>query len=579
MLQAGNEATMNGSAQPASAAMPFEPRLQMDISAHVDRKFEQAVRLARVLGEVRLDSGRTLREALRLDQRISLWDVVETIMVLYRFPLPFVPEDGQAAWSRRMAYRMRPYRGLAARFRDYVRRPSRTAVGCAEWLAANRPVLITCFTQAFYPQVLQSVAESIAERDLGNVVVLHDGPPSQFLSSSRAVRVQSIWDHWDDGVARQHRSLRQHLLSLKREVLGTSQLSRLMGDISRQFGNIKVKNDLVWLFWREFVRLIPQWAVAKHILARHRPSLIISADDADPRCRIYSLLARAAGIPSLLVQQGLSSRDYPEWRFLSHDTVAAMGERSRRDLTAQGVDPERIVVTGHPGFDTFASTDPGVVADIRNDLGIPREHRLILFASQPSYVGAFDRPQKRTDMIKAVVNVATSMKGVTLVIKPHPGEKRKELAALVGKAEGVVLVDGTVDIAPLIKACDVFITFFSTTALQALYVGKPVITIDVPGSGGGRLYTDSHATWVARSCEDLRRHLTNLFSPQREEFQSTRKEARQRFLREMAYQPDGRAKERVLQVIVDLLGGQDGLAVSSARIAFLGSRHLFEFET
>lgn len=535
----------------ASAVMQLESCPNADTVSGVDRKFEQAVRLARVVGDTRLDSGQTLRQALSLDRQISLWDVVEPIMVLYRFPLLFVPTDRRSAWARRVAYWMRPYRGLAARFRERISRPPRTAADCAQWPATGRPVLVTCFTQAFYHQLLQPVAESIAKRNLGEVVVLHDGPPAEPWAHNGAVNIQSIWNHWDDDVHRQHRSMGHRLGRLKGEVLGASRLSGLTDAISRQFGPIKVKNELVWLFWREFIRLIPQLAVAEHMLSRHRPGLIISADDADPRCRLYSLLARAVGVPTLVVQQGLSSQAYPEWRFLSHDRVAAMGESSRRDLMAQGVEPERIVVTGPPGFDTFASTDPGIADKIRNDLGIPQEHRLVLFASQPSYVGAFDQPQKRTDMIKAIVKVVGDMKDVTLVVKPHPGEKRKELAALVGKAQGVVLVDRAVSIGPLIKACDVFITFFSTTALQALYAGKPVITIDVPGSGGGRLYSDSHATWVARSTVELRTHITNLLSAERAEHVKSKEEAARRFLREMTYHPDGKATDRVVQLVTD----------------------------
>lgn len=562
-MQPGNEGVASLRALPASAVMQLDPCPHADTASGIDRKFEQAVKLAHVLAEARLDSGRTLREALFLDQRISLWDVVVANMVLYRFPLPFVSGDGQPSWWSQVGYWMRPYRGLAAKFIDHVSRPPVTASDCGRWPSTRRPVLVTCFTRAFYRQLLQPVAEAIVKQGLGDVVVLHGGPPAESWPKERALSIQSIWNHWDDEVDRRHRNLAHHLQRLKNEVLGESQLSSLMKEISRQFGTIKVKNEFVWLFWREFIRLAPQWAVAEHILLRHRPALVISADDADPRCRLYSLSAKAVGVPTLLVQQGLSSQAYPEWRFLSHDKVAAMGERSRRDLTAQGVDPERIVVTGHPGFDTFAGTDPEAAATVRSDLDMPPGNHLVLFASQPGYVGAFDHPKKRMDMIKAVVKVVESMNDVTLVIKPHPGERGRELAALMGRARRVVLVDGAVDIGPLIKACDVFITFFSTTALQALYAGKPVVTIDVPGSGGGGVYIDSEATWVARSGEDIRLHLTTLLSPRREEFQKTRAEARQRFLREMVCVPDGNATDRVMEVVSELLEPKAMTLVSS----------------
>ena len=526
-----------------------------DGSRVMDRKFELAVELSKVLAEAKLGSGGSLREALYLGRHISLWDVVTTILVLYRFPLLFLPDRSGAAWRRRLAYRLRPYLGLAARFRDFVTSGrSRTGAGCAEWPEGSRTVVFICFTESFYRDVLQPVADLIARRHLAKVVVVHGGHLARARAADGDVRFHSIWEHWDADADQVQRNLRRNLRRLQRELFDGEQFKTLMYGVRSHVGDISVRSDLYWLFWREFIRLAPQVAVAEHILFRHRSALVVSADDADQRCRVYSLLSRAAGVPTLLVQQGLSNKDYPEWRFLSHGKVAAMGESSRADMIAQGVDPERIVVTGHPGFDNLISAEPNVPIQVRNELGVPEHQRMVLFASQPSYVGAFDQPHRRTEMIETVVRVVGSLKDVKLVIKPHPGERRKELVSLIGNKRNVVITDGAVSIVPLIKACDVFVTFFSTAALQALYAGKPVINIDIPGSRGSRLYIGSNATWVARSVEDLKTHITNLLSEQHAEHLKAREEARRRFLHDMAYYPDGKATDRVVQVVEGLLG-------------------------
>ncbi|TKS58502.1 MAG: hypothetical protein EWM72_02940 [Nitrospira sp.] len=552
----GSQVAPTVQVRPHRHGAEFVPGDAGDSSAE-DRKFELAVELSRALAEAKLGSGESLREALYLGRHISLWDVVTTVMVLYRFPLPFVPIENGTAWMRRLASRLRPYQGLAARFRDFVTSDRRrTDVGCAEWPEGPRTVVVTCFTKSFYHQVLQPVADSIARRHLAKVVVVHGGDLAGARDHAGPVIFHSLWNHWTAEVDQAQRNMQRSLRRLRRELLDRSQFNSLMDGVRSHVGDISVKGELQWLFWREFVRLAPQIAVAEHIVFRHRPALIISADDADQRCRIYSLLARAAGVPTLLVQQGLSFKDYPEWRFLSHDKVAAMGESSRADMKAQGVDPDRIVVTGHPGFDNLVSAEPDVRIRVRKELGIAENERIVLFASQPSYVGAFDQPSRRTEMIKGVVKVVGSLKDVKLVVKPHPGETRRELVTLIGNKQHVVLADGAASIAPLIKTCDVFVTFFSTTALQALYAGKPVITIDIPGSGGGRLYTDSQATWVARSAEELMAHITNLLSAQRAEHLKTKEEARCRFLQEMVHHPDGKATDWVVRLIAGLLGSE-----------------------
>lgn len=523
-------------------------------SPESDRKFELAVKLSKVLGEANLGSGGLLREQLYLGQQISLWDIVTTALVLYRFPLSFVKKENGTDWLRWLGCHFRPYQGLAARFKDFVTLGrNQTKQSCIGWPEGSRTVVVTCFTKSFYHQLLQPVADSIANQQLAKVVIVHDGSLKGVWNPNGSVIFHSIWDHWDAEVDKVQQTIKRNLRELRRELFNPLQFKSLMDNVRSHVGDINVKGELRWLFWREFIRLAPLVGVAEHIIFGHRPALIISADDADQRCRIYSLLARAAGIPTLLVQQGLSFKGYPEWRFLSHDKVAAMGNSSRLDMIAQGVDPDRIVVTGHPGFDTLASVEPEVQNRIRNEIGVPSHHKLVLFASQPSYVGAFDQPKRRIEMIQAIIGMVGSFKDCTLVIKPHPGEKCKDFSSLIGTKQNVVLVDGSVSIIPLIHSCDVFVTFFSTAALQALYAGKPVITIDIPGSGGGCLYTDSQATWVACTAEELRMYITNLLSPQRSEYVKTKEEARKRFLHDMVHQTDWRATERVVQVVADLL--------------------------
>ena len=177
----------------------------------------------------------------------------------------------------------------------------------------------------------------------------------------------------------------------------------------------------------------------------------------------------------------------------------------------------------------------------------------MLFASQPAYIGAFEQPKRRIEMIKAIIGMARSMKGVTLVIKPHPGENKKDLISLLRTRQNIVLVDGSINILPLIKCCDVFVTFFSTTAVQALYADKPVITIDLPGSGGGRFYTDSQATWVARSVDDVQRYISYFLSPQRVDHLNSKREAKTRFLHDVVGETDGQATNRVVQSVAALL--------------------------
>jgi len=415
-------------------------------------------------------------------------------------------------------------------------------------------VLFLGFVPTFYRDVLRPVAESLATKERIQIVVIGERQNlREDVFANEKIRFQSLWEHWNNDAANFAKIMSKQLQVVQNLFFNRTQLETVVQNIVGDFARFALKKEFYWLFWREFKRLIPQIAVAKHILDKHRPTLIISADDADQRCRIYSLLAREKGIPSLLVQQGLTSRAYPEWLFFSQTAVAAMGQTSRGDMIAQGVPSEKIVLTGHPGFDHLALPEPELCTRIRRDLGLLEGQKMVLFASQPYYVGVFNTPEIRKAMINAIVQACGFLKNIKLVVKPHPGDNIREIKNVVGKAPLVRIVDQKTDVSPLIKACDILITFHSTVALQAIYAGKPVINLDFPNSGVQSLYSESGATWIARSSDEVSVHIRNLSGEFRNKEIASRETARQRFLCDWVYLPDGRATERVLKIVENML--------------------------
>lgn len=519
------------------------------------RQFDLSLRLFNDLGSIRLSSGGDFSKELRLGGAVSFWDVVAPYLVLYRFPLLFGSDKGRHTGREWLKYGIRPLRGMAAGLRDSaLHLLQRNDVACEQWPAGEPVVLFLYFTRTFYRDVLRPVAESLAKRGI-RVIVLGSGRTQKNFSFSGRLTFQSCWSHWNTDTQSRAQSLQRHLSRLRRSLLDEKRRTALRALRLNNFSRFGLTMELRWLFRRELCRLIPQAALAQHILDKHRPDLIISADDADQRCRLYSLLARTKGILTLLVQQGLSGKDYPEWVFFSHSAVAAMGESSAEDMRSQGVAHEKIRVTGNPGFDCLCS--PGSApAETLAKLGLSKDRKIALFASQPYYVGVFDTPGIRRAMIKDIITAAVGIDNLTLIVKPHPGENMRELKNLIGRQPQAMLVDKTADISLLIQVCDVFITFFSTAALQALYAGKPVVNVDFPGSGGLPLYSEGGATWVARSPEEISKHLRDLIGESRERKIAGREAARLDFLRKMAYLPDGRATERVTATALSMLTAQ-----------------------
>lgn len=515
------------------------------------RQFDLAAALFENLGSLRLSSGKDLKTALCMDDGVSLWDIIATYMVLYRFPLLFSSKVGL---REHINFYLRPYRGMAMNCIDSIVSLTRGNDVCEKWNKNRTTALFLGFVPTFYRDVLHPVAEKLVTKENVNVVVIGQNKNKLLpMDVCEKLCFQTLLEHKDKDVKRLITSMLKKLKLLERDLASEVLASSVVQDSLCTFGKFALRRELHWLFSREFRRLIPQLAIAIHVLDKHRPTLIVSADDADQRCRIYSLLAKKKNVPTLLVQQGLSNGNYPEWRFFTQDIVAAMGETSRLDMISQGVPAERVVVTGHPGFDQYASIESDLYPQVRSAFGLRNDQKMILFASQPYYVGVFNNPDVRKEMIRAIVNTVAVLKNVILIVKPHPGESVSELKKLIGEGKNVRIVNRTMDIACLVKACDVLVTFFSTVALQALYAGKPVINVNFHNSGAENPYLQSGATWVARSVSEFAECLNSLTGERKNAELSKRMDARDVFLRNMIHVSDGRSAERVVGVVKDIL--------------------------
>jgi len=494
-----------------------------------------------------------LNEGLEL----SSLELLAPYLLLYRFPHLFNNLD-RLSFLKRIENGLWPYRGLGQRLKDIMSMtPHLSNKGCVDWTNDSSVILFLGFTPAFYQEVLRPVAELLAKRkDLKIFILSCD---NKFIKDNIGLKdniiFQSIWSHWSDDVRLLSKNMMEQLIKNKEFLF--SNYNRITEDLRVVSNRPAFKRELSYLFWRELKRLIPQVAVAQHIISEHKPRLIVSADDADQRCRIYSLLGKSYNTRSLLIQQGLTGRHYPEWHFLSADAVASMGELSRVDMIKQDVSSEAVVVTGHPGFDKLLDEKYTSRVNLRSELGVLSHQHMLLFASQPYYVGSFSSPEIRALMIREIISAITSNSNVKLIVKPHPQDNIKELKSIIKKSKNVILLNQKYDISSLVIACDLLVTFFSTVALQALYAGKPVLNVAFPGSYNSTLFIESGATWVARSTQEIKELIKLLTGENKKQIIENQREAREKFIRDYAYLSDGLATMRIGKLILELIGKEE----------------------
>lgn len=256
------------------------------------------------------------------------------------------------------------------------------------------------------------------------------------------------------------------------------------------------------------------------------------------------------GIKTLIIQHGTPNK-YSLHAFapFEADCFAAWGEFTKDYLIKSGVDPERIVVTGGPVFDRTCSLKPDR-DKIYTDIGInPEIKHLIVFTTQAS--GAGNRPTK----VEIETGITETCKAlsyyphVQLLFQVHPGqtiEDVKRIAEKMSSPNSKVIKYH--DTESLLTISDGVITFFSTTAIDALILGKPLMLINLSDDKDFYPFVPMKAAFGAYTNEDIGEAFKRLIENP-EELEDGRKKA----VPYMAFNTDGRSLKRVLVLIEGML--------------------------
>jgi len=263
-------------------------------------------------------------------------------------------------------------------------------------------------------------------------------------------------------------------------------------------------------------------------------------------------MAKAKNIPTLLVQQGVAAANAVEWLFLSVDKAAIFGNYTKQLLEKLGVEAKKLVITGQPRFDHLVQNSyVDTKEKLTRDLGIPIGQRIVLFTSQPNAPAAFFSEAVRRKAIETIYRLAAELKDAVLVVKPHPDEKpefhqhlEREL-----KLSNVFITPKRSNTQELIKACDILITFHSTTALEAILASKPVIIANFFGNDK-IFYVESQAAVEACSEKEVLEKIEAALHDSKTK--ERLKAGRERFVTEHIYNADGGAGQRLINLMREM---------------------------
>jgi hypothetical protein len=276
-----------------------------------------------------------------------------------------------------------------------------------------------------------------------------------------------------------------------------------------------------------------------------RPALVVVGNDRWWVSQAFVQVARQRGTPTLVVQDGVATAT-PQWGWRTADRVAASSSFFPDMLAARGVPREACVVTGQPRYDTlFVRSRQVTRADARRLLGLDPDAFWVMFATQ--YLQHPDYPRQ---VIGAVLRVPS----VRLIVRPHPSQDLAEIQRVSSAfpLERISLQPDS-SVFDLLSACDMLITQFSTVAIEAAVLGKPVITANFNGMPDPVPYVEHGVSTAAFNLDEI----TEQVAQASERWRAGRPVERQAVTDEgferLVGPTDGLASDRVVDVVRSML--------------------------
>lgn len=217
----------------------------------------------------------------------------------------------------------------------------------------------------------------------------------------------------------------------------------------------------------------------ERMIEREKPDLLFALHELNPWGKMLGYLSHTHRIPYFTLQEGLYYADLYYYRFHTDFTTACLvwGEDCRQTLLRAGCSDDKIFAVGNTHLWAAKNefTEPKRVARTRAELGIAADKRVVLFLMSHSYYQPFEA--------KIFLDWMRKRGDVVAVFKWHPVTSKEIIDRALEKISqqpNVFSVCG-IDTYALIGASDVCITVGnSTTGLEALAFGKPLIEVQLP---------------------------------------------------------------------------------------------------
>lgn len=313
------------------------------------------------------------------------------------------------------------------------------------------------------------------------------------------------------------------------------------------------RKELKEIFLHDFPRIEANKVRVKRTAERLRPAAILLRNEKRELEKSCVFAAKSTAMRSVVLQHGVYAIPVPDEKHFC-DINAVWGEHTARYLVERGFSEERCVITGNPEYDWLAETN-GLRKreELCQILNFDPRLRLLVLASQRAHsLSATKTDDEQQKLILAVLEALRQIPEAQLAIKVHPFEDERPIRQLVseGAPKNRVRILKETDLFPLLACSDLVIVYNSTVGLSAMVLGKPVVAVNLTGYPDTVPYVSWGAAAGVYQKEDLAGTIRELL--QEGERRQKMLQAQKTFVKDYAFEIDGKATERLLHLLENL---------------------------
>lgn len=210
-----------------------------------------------------------------------------------------------------------------------------------------------------------------------------------------------------------------------------------------------------------------------------KPSIAVLADSLSAEGRLYAKFCKLKNIPTIYVPHA-GTPVYDELITKSDFSYSAIsGEFSKNYLISKGEEEKHIIITGRARYTDLYSGKIKKLNKIQN----MNNNRIYKFEPNKFIILYTTNPFGDTVSKKSMITIINALNELglieNLVIKLHPRESGMVYKEVLKSLQVDPIIVKDLNILELINSCSLLLAGRSTTILEAMIIGKPVILLDL----------------------------------------------------------------------------------------------------